>query len=261
MSILSKSRPPDLDPIVITSPVIRSGTTLLQRLLCSSPEALIYGELCGQDLEFFLQLYLVKTQIYTQKKPFFADNLRKVLEGDVNNWMPDLMPDMDAYLTALGQGAFAGLASCRDHAAGVGRRVWGFKYPGWRPAMIQLLRRTMPQSRFICILRNLRDCARSAKAQGELQTEEQLRVFCKEWAENSRFFQEVADDPAFLVVRYEDLAGQPDEVLRRLAEFTGLTTINRDVLTHKINTGGGGYKAPAELSEEEMRIVTEMGPN
>ena len=50
----------DLDPLVITSPVIRSGTTLLQRLLCSSPSALIYGELCAQDLEFFLNLYTFK---------------------------------------------------------------------------------------------------------------------------------------------------------------------------------------------------------
>ena len=214
-----------LDPLVITSPVIRSGTTLLQRLLCSSPEALVYGELCGQDLDFLLQLCMVKTQIYTAKKPFYADTLRQVLEGKVNSWIPDLMPEMDGYLAALSRGAFAGLANCRDFALSLGRKVWGFKYPGWAPHRIQLLRRMMPLSRFICIHRNLPDCVKSAKAQGEVQTEELLRAFCESWKTNLLFTLGQVNDPAFLVLKYEDGITEPEEMLRRIADFTGTSCL------------------------------------
>jgi hypothetical protein len=55
----------DLDPLIIGSPTPRCGTTLLQRLLCSSQHALIYGEKCAQDLELFLNIYTFKVQEYT----------------------------------------------------------------------------------------------------------------------------------------------------------------------------------------------------
>ena len=45
----------DLDPMIITAPTIRSGTTLVQRLLCSSTRGLIFGEPIAQDLEFFVK--------------------------------------------------------------------------------------------------------------------------------------------------------------------------------------------------------------
>lgn len=246
-----------LDPLIVTSPVIRSGTTLLQRLLCSSREALIYGELCGQDLDFFLQLYMVKTQIYRAKMPAFALGLREVLDGQVNSWIPDLMPEMEGYLAALKEGAFAGLVHCRDYAAGMGRRVWGFKYPGWAPHRMQLLRHTLPEARFLCIYRGLAACVKSAKAQGELQSEEHLRVFCHEWKVNLQFMLGAAGDPAFLVLRYEDLAGGPEGVLGRIVEFTGVRSMRPEVLEHKVNGFSGGYTPPASLSEAEMKIVQE----
>src|SRR2546428_5771682 len=88
----------DLDPLVITAPTIRSGTTLLQRLLCSSHRALIYGELCAQDLEIFLNLYAFKSQQYNSRREEAAVALEQVLAGDVNNWIPGLMPEISGYL-------------------------------------------------------------------------------------------------------------------------------------------------------------------
>ena len=76
----------ELDPLVITAPTIRSGTTLLQRLLCSSRKALIYGELCAQDLEFFLHFYTCKVQQYDCRREEVATSLHKVLSGEVNDW-------------------------------------------------------------------------------------------------------------------------------------------------------------------------------
>ena len=39
-------------PVIIASLVPRAGTTLVQRLLCSAPDALIYGDTVGQQVEF-----------------------------------------------------------------------------------------------------------------------------------------------------------------------------------------------------------------
>src|SRR5260370_35678049 len=91
----------DLDPLVITAPTIRSGTTLLQRLLCSSSRALIYGELCAQDLEFFLNFYTFKSQQYNRRHEEVSTTLRNVLARDVNDWIPTLMPEISGYLRTI----------------------------------------------------------------------------------------------------------------------------------------------------------------
>ena len=73
-----------LDPIIVTSPTIRSGTTLLQRLLCSSGNALVYGEECGKDLELFLQLYASKVTMYAHSRQRFSSRLEGVLGGSAD---------------------------------------------------------------------------------------------------------------------------------------------------------------------------------
>jgi hypothetical protein len=257
----------ELDPIIITAPVIRSGTTLLQRLLCSSSRTLIYGELVAQDLEFFVNLYTFKAQEYTYRRHLLARNLQQVLEGDVNDWIPDLMPDVDAYLNAFGQSAFSGIAYCRDYAQHLGRPIWGFKHPGWKPAFIQLLRALMPQARFISVTRDLGACVRSAKAQSVLNSLGEVQEFCRAWAEGADYWRSVADDPAVLLLSYEELTAHPTETLARLAEFTGANDIKPAVLQRKINTWTGdkalvdaenGYLPPVELTAAEQQIVDEM---
>jgi hypothetical protein len=256
----------DLDPLIITAPVIRSGTTLLQRLLCSSRQALIYGEMCAQDLEFFLNLYAFKTQEYNYHRPTLALGLQQVLAGDVNGWLPDLMPDIDAYLAAMSQSAFAGIIYCRDYAAQVGRPVWGFKHPGWKPPMIRLLRAVMPRSRFIFIYRDVVECLQSAKAQQAINSDQQVYEFCQAWVEGVEYLLNLGDDPALLVLRYEELVSEPAATLERVAEFSGVEDMNPTVLQRKINSWTGedyiaqakdGYTLPVDLTEAELQIAEE----
>ena len=256
----------DLDPIIVTSPTIRSGTTLLQRLLCSSPDALIYGEECGKDLELFLQIYVSKLSFYTHARGSFDASLHRVLDGDVNDWILDLMPDADGYLAALGQACFAGLAYCRDYAARAGRTVWGVKYPGWRPHVISLLRRTLPRARFVVIHRDIAGCLRSAKARGSVTSEQEARAFCNDWRVNLSFMLGMRGDPAALVVSYADLVGEPERTIGVIEGFTGARGMRPEVLQHKINAwvdadgktaNRSGYIAPADLTETETRIADE----
>jgi hypothetical protein len=257
----------DLDPLIITSPAIRSGTTLLQRLLCSSQKTLIYGELVAQDLEFFLNLHAIKTQEYSYYRSFFEGGLKQILAGDANNWIPDLMPDVDEYLAAFGQAAFSGIRYCRDYAQRLGRPVWGVKYPGWKPAFIRLLRSLMPRARFIVITRELEACARSAKAQIQFSSGSELKEFCRTWVEGMDFWRSVKGDPAVLALTYEELTVAPEVTLGRLAGFTGVEDIKPDVLHRKINTWTGskalldaqnGYVQPAELTDAEQQIIDQV---
>ncbi len=259
-----------LDPLIITSPTIRSGTTLLQRLLCSSPRAIIYGELCAQDFEFFLNICTFKTQEYSYHRRNLERGLEQVLDGQVGNWIPDLVPDVDGYLNAIGEAAFAGLIYCREYANRIGRPVWGLKHPSWKPAMVRLISNLLPGARFIYIYRDVVDCLRSAKAQLAIQSLQDVQEFCQAWVEGVQFVADHTSDPRILSLRYEDLITEPDISVAEIARFSGLSDIKPAVLEHRVNAWAGedylaqakdGYAQPVQLTEAEMRIVDEKTLN
>lgn len=259
----------DLDPLIVTSPLPRSGTTLLQRLLCSAPNTLIYGERAAQELELFLGIHAYKVQEYAVRREANSEALKRVLQGQVNDWILELTPDTDGYLRALQEAAFAGIAYCRAFAAAQGRPVWGFKYPAWNPAVLKMLRQLMPRTRLLFIVRDPLPSLRSAKAQHMLDTETELRQLCRSWQAGMSYIAELGDDPAVLILRYEDLVERPDETLPVLAAFSHAEGFDRSVLGHRINVLSGqqfdvqsadGYVPPVNLSDAELQVVHEMLP-
>lgn len=252
-------------PILLTSPTIRCGTTLLQRLLCSSSNAVIYGEEIGKDLELQLQIFTSRKMIYTHSRHRFSSSLERVMQGDTKDWIPDLMPDIDGYLEALHQASFAPLSYCQKHAKQHGRELWGFKYPGWQPHLIRMLFDAMPGTSAIYIYRHLADCVRSAKAWGELQNETETQQFCAHWADHMAFMQQWQDSRPVLMLRYEDLIKNPGHAIERLCNFLPFMEIKREVLQHKINNMTEGfdtrhdhneYIEPAGLTERESGFIT-----
>jgi hypothetical protein len=254
----------ELKPILITSPTIRCGTTLLQRLLCSSSNALIYGEEIGKDLELQLQIFVARKMVYSHSRQRFASSLDRVMQGDANDWIPDLMPDIDGYLEALRQGSFAGLAYCKQHAENNDRQLWGFKQPGWQPHLIRMLFGAMPGTSLIYIFRDLADCVRSAKAWGELHDEAETQQFCAQWAGHMTFMQQWQHSNPVLMLSYEDLLREPMQAIERLRNFLPFEGINIDVLEHKINNMTEGvdtrrdhlnYIEPAALTALETGFI------
>ena len=67
-------------------------------LLCSSSNALIYGEEIAKDLEMQLQIFASRKMIYYHSRARFTGSMDSVLHGDSNDWIADLMPDIDGYL-------------------------------------------------------------------------------------------------------------------------------------------------------------------
>jgi hypothetical protein len=254
----------ELKPILLSSPTIRCGTTMLQRLLCSSSNALIYGEEIGKDLELQLQIFASRKMIYTHSRHRFASSLDRVMQGDTKDWIPDLMPDVDAYLAALRQGSFAGLAYCQQYAKEQGRELWGFKYPGWQPHLIRMLFDAIPATSVIYIFRNLDDCVRSAKAWGELQTEADTQQFCAQWAAHLTFMLQWQGSHPVLMLRYESLIQEPEQAIAQLCNFLPFADLKSEVLQHKINNLLEGtdtrrehhnYIEPAALTPAESGFI------
>lgn len=256
--------PRELAPLLVTSPTVRSGTTLLQRLLCSSANALVYGEEIGKDLDLQLQIAAARRMVYEGSQPRFSSSLQRVLDGDGNDWLVDLMPDVDGYLAALQAGTFAGLAYCRDHATAAGRPLWGFKYPGWPPHLTRLLFEQLPATRVVFIVRGLADTARSAKAWGAVDGEAGMQAFCAQWLANLAFMRQWQRDHAVLMLPFETLVHDPEQALDLLRGFVPLEGLHDGVLGHRINNlteavggtrPGPGYIEPAPLSPYEQACI------
>jgi len=254
----------DLDPIIITSPTTRSGTTLLQRLLCSSPDCMIFGENCAEDLELLLGIYLSKSLMYSGYKEKYSERLNAFTGGHFNRWIVDLMPDIDNYLKVLGESCFSGVSYCRDFALSLGRTSWGFKYPGLKPQTIGMIRQMMPRCKLLYIYRDVVDCLKSGKAKGLVRTKQDVQEFCRQWVNNLGFVLGMANQSGLLIVNYLDLTSRTDVVLGHIRAFTGLENISAEVLAYKINSWDieaskegerDAYLAPHELSEEEEQIV------
>jgi len=150
-------------PVFIVSSVRRSGTTLLQRLLCSSSNSLIYGENCANDINLFCNLISTKQSVFQTSKDWYDNQLDAVLQGNVNTWIPDLMPDIEGYLAAYKTGMLSIINYYSDYALKQNRPIWGMKLPEWNPCMLAMLKSVLPEIKIIYLHRNLEDCVRSAK--------------------------------------------------------------------------------------------------
>jgi hypothetical protein len=255
----------DLDPIVVTSPSIRCGTTLVQRLLCSSGEAVIWGEVAGQELETAASYLAGRALLLRGHAERLAEGRRRVLEEAVDEWLVDLTPDVEAYLQALGRGLVTFLEACRDGALSAGRRAWGLKYPGFSPGGLRFTVTCLPRSKVVFIHRPLGPCLASAKARGTVVSMAQAQEFADGWARRAEGALDLAGARNLLFLSYANLAERPDDALRRLAAFCEIGPLQTAPLGRRLNawdtsTGlegaaEGSYVRPVALVEAEERIV------
>lgn len=244
----------ELTPLFVTAPTTRCGTTLLQRLICSAPNAILFGETVAADLQTALGVTLGRAQLYSMHREFFVTKLAALRNGGVNEWLIDLTPDLAEYLVAMRASYEALLLACRDSAARDGRTVYGVKYPGIIPPLVNALRLLLPQSKWIFIHRELDSCLRSAKARGDLQHQSQLQQYCQEWNANMEYLLSLPPDERTLVLRYDELRADANAFIDRVEAFTGAKPIDRSVLQHRVNDPSG-YLQPVELTNEERSVA------
>lgn len=251
-------------PIIISAPVRRSGTTLIQRILTSSGQALIYGESCANDLQISINLYLGKKAMLSSQKGWRTQQLNAVLAGNVNDWIPDLMPDIDTYLAAYQKQVIQCLDVYKRFAYQEGRQQWGMKLPEWPPTNLIQAKSFFPNLKIIYITRDLTSCVKSAKKVDMIRSLTELEQFARTWLYHLQSAQQQLNGDFILKLSYQDLIKNPLRVMGQLVAFTGIEGMDLDVLNHKFNTFKtniqtsqrlGTYTEPALLTVEEERVI------
>ncbi|MFT5167573.1 MAG: hypothetical protein ACI8P3_002811 [Saprospiraceae bacterium] len=255
----------NIHPICIASPTRRSGTTLLQRLLSSASNALIYGETCANDFNMLCNLLSSKEMLLSQNKDWHKSQLQSVLQGEVNKWIPDLMPEIDGYLQAY-KNMILSLADHYGSAAGkAGRPIWGMKMPEWYPVGLLLMQKLMPGTKILYLHRNLKDCVRSAKKIEMVIGPDEIQRFCQTWRQFTDYAKVNFTGDQVMHLAYEELINDPGKWIPAIEKFTGAIGIDRTVMRTKVNTYDNDqklesekdpYLQPAVLSEEELAIVS-----
>jgi hypothetical protein len=254
-----------LAPVIVTSPTTRCGTTLIQRLLCASDNAFIYGEEIGNQFRMLGSLLAHQVQVCDAAGDAVDEDFCRALIGELKRWQPGLRPPGQVLIDALTETFFQLPQRLAGFGDTIGRPIWGFKWPGCPPETLHLFLALMPQARIVYALRNPADALRSAKARRFVRSTEDAAAFCGQWAQHVTAMAPWADDPRVMVLRYEDLvdrdrAGQ----MARLQAFTGVTGVRGGEFDLKVNTFEGderdghsplGYIAPEPLTDDDRAVL------
>lgn len=224
-----------LQPIFIVAPAQRCGTTLIQRLLSSSPNTLIFGETVANDIHLLTSLYQNKQLMISGPHNTWRDEqIQQVLKGEVNAWIPDLMPEREAYLSNFRQSLESYCAFYQSYIEKQGRSQWGCKMPGWPLPQFSFLLELLPAAKVIYIHRDLEECVISARTINLCLDEPSTQQFRQYYTFNHTEAERRLRTDRVLWIDYRELVNQPNQVIEQLEAFTNARPIDRRVMEHKI---------------------------
>jgi hypothetical protein len=245
-------------PIFVFSAGWRSGSTLLQRLLMSGGNALIWGEpYTASDIVGRLAESL---RIFSANYPpqnFFVQSEEASPGGNLHRkWIAHLYPPPQdlrdahrAFLTTL-------LAT---PAARLGFERWGFKDCKYGIEHAAYLKWLFPNAKFFFIYRNPYDAYRSFRLFGAYlqwpdNTVFTAREFGRLWKSLMEGFLAGHSGVDGTLVKFEDLVSGRFGV-HELETLAGVTC-NRSILTEKIAGRGERVLAPLPRLEEQILAMS-----
>ncbi len=210
-------------PVLVLSVCWRTGSTLLQRLLCDAG-ILVWGESGGalDGLEDAFERYRQMTGPGgtrfrhgfggngTQQYERFASDPR----SGAHHWIACMNPPPPTIEDAF-RNLFLKLYAHPAHALGFGR--WGIKEVQVGADAARWMQTLFPGSQVVVLARHPYDVLLSIKRRNWMDRRETrfpLLHYARHWARMARSLRTVPDA---VLVRYEDLVGRP-ETCERLAE-------------------------------------------
>ncbi|MED5371104.1 MAG: sulfotransferase [Myxococcota bacterium] len=240
-------------PVFLLSAGWRSGSTLLQRLLGSSGELLMWGEPYGRA-----------GLIPAMTRASFC--LREEWPNEMHCRVPDAPERQEAWIANMYPEPAALKASFRAQldtlfaqpAAARGHQRWGIKEVRLQAMDARFLRWIYPDARFVFLLRSPWAAWSSAKGipfyeQWPTRKVETVQAFAAHWNKLALSFMQWPDDSG-MIVRYEDLI-RPGFNLQALADHCQLSHIDPTPLQHKIR---GLRKEPSPLSPQEVSFIQQV---
>ena len=260
----------------------RVGSTLLQRLLISTGEIMIWGEHGGLLLAGLQRMVNGMAKWIEREGRQHWEVFRK--EG-WNNWIPNVTPPLEAFVA----GARAALLrSLAVPATQLGYPRWGFKEIRYTGAAVALLKKMFPDAIIIVLVRHPEATLRSIKTMGFYLRDYggNPDVFLNRWAlASSSLARCCAPSSSVQLWRYEDIVASPEAAISRLAAQVGVDperfdrrAIETTIKGVAIHAGapdayagshaGGGSGLPVRLDDldraalaapEVKRVAAELG--
>ena len=207
-------------PPVLVLGVRRSGTTLLRVMLDR------HSELAVPDESYFVP-QLADRHLRHVDPDKFVDDLRRI--DTLAEW--DVPLERVRARLAAGMPIGAAIATVYAvYAEARGKPRWGDKTPMYMQNL-RLLERLFPDALFVHLIRDGRDAALSFLSMPKgLMTETWMQPrdvagFADQWRAEVKAAQRLGGrvgDERYLEVRYEDLVGDVESVLRRISTFARL---------------------------------------
>lgn len=205
-------------PVFLFSTGWRTGSTLLQRLLCSHPDILVWGENRG----VVDQLERVQKTLQGLQQ-LSREHVEHFRARGAMGWIAMMNPPIEAFeegLRRLLESYFA--VPAREF----GRSRWGFKEVRHGLASARFLQRLYPEARFLLLARHPQDCLASARApvRGEEPAKGSIlaeaggpRGFLEHWARIAEDFTADWTGIPHLLLRYEHIVDDPDQAIEEIA--------------------------------------------
>lgn len=247
------------NPIFVFASGHRTGSTLLQRLLNSSANILIWGEQKGY-LNQLLPIFRGLQQWGRTNAHYRQVFLNEGYDNFTANMLPEKFELKEAMILHL-YGLF-GVSATR-----LGRANWGFKEVRYGVNMALFLQDCFPRARFIHLTRDISACYLSMKRWEESSVEEWRHEWTLDslnnWERiNSGFLEQGSQLRNLMTVRFEDMTARQDDFVKKLADFLQepISHFDKDVFKKKISTASKGQNQPekaaaVQLSEEERALL------
>lgn len=237
-------------PLLVLAAGQRCGSTLVQRLLCSHPGVMIWGEHAGQ---------LRPILAAVERLRFWADNDAPIArdelaasgyQGFIANLTPE-RPCIDDACRAFIETMFA------TPAFALGKPIWGFKEVRYGLSDALLLHALFPRLRVIQIVRDPRDVLRSLEDwEGHPGwTRRKTETALRHWLTVAASFIGSDADAGLrnwvLTVRYEDLIADNRHWSAAIAEHCQLDdeSFDHTVFDNQVHTPGGFGPRERKLHE------------
>lgn len=241
-----------LSPVFIWAPTARCGVTLLQRLITSSREVLVFGE----DT-FLTNMLPMAIATYSGERKDSNEARKRLASGDYRFWSSAAHPDTQLYVQGLYQ-ALSGVISVYETSARAeGFKRWGVKEPNPNWDAVNFYATVFPRSKHLFVYRHIEDVMRSYKSRGWLKTIDDVRNTATQWAVNMENILANRSSPRACVIQYEELLSGREKECQRIREYLEITAFDMSVFDTKVNTFASvespksEYVAPTALAVEE----------